>query len=138
MPKLTTIMDIAKFSLKGYEITASVAKVYDGDSIHAVFPLPMAQGAGSFRWVCRIEGIDTPELRSKNPSERALAVEARDFLKGLILDKEVKLTLGDFDKYGRVLVNIFDVKEGKSYGEKLIERGLAKAYDGGKKEKWFV
>ena len=42
----------------------------------------------------------------------------------------------DFDKYGRLLVEIFIDNE--SINNWLIEKGYAKKYGGGKKSKWFI
>jgi micrococcal nuclease len=128
-------MDTPKFSLKGYTVKAKIVKVYDGDTITAVFPLPMYENSKDYKWSCRINGIDTPEMRSKNTELKKLAVQARDLVKSLILNKTVNLELDNFDKYGRVLCNAFDIN-GKSVAKTLIEEGLAKEYDGGKKQKW--
>lgn len=129
-------MDTPKFSLKGYEVEALICKVYDGDTIQAVFPLPMTPDPTPYRWSCRIGGIDTPEMRSRDlDGERALAHEARDLVRGLILDKRVRLELDEFDKYGRVLCKVYDTA-GKPVAATLIEKGLAREYYGGKKEKW--
>ena len=128
-------MDTPKFTFEGYDVQAQIVKVYDGDTITAVFPLPMHENSKSYKWSCRVVGIDTPEMRSKTPELKELAVKARDLVRSLILDKTVRLELGGFDKYGRVLCTAFD-KNGKSIAKTLIEEGLAKAYDGGKKQQW--
>lgn len=128
-------MDTPKFSLEGYEVEALICKVYDGDTIQAVFPLPMTEDTTPYRWSCRIGGIDTPEMRSSDPELKKLAIEARDVVRGLILDKKVKLDLGEFDKYGRVLCKAYDTT-GKPIAASLIEAGLAKDYDGGTKQQW--
>ncbi|MCP4483691.1 MAG: thermonuclease family protein [Arcobacter sp.] len=128
-------MDTPKFSLKGYTVKAKIVKVYDGDTITAVFPLPMHENSENYKWSCRINGIDTPEMRSKDTELKKIAVQARELVKSLILNKTVNLELDNFDKYGRVLCNAFDIN-GKSIAKTLIEEGLAKEYDGGKKQKW--
>lgn len=134
---METMETASKFSLKGYEVEAKIVKVYDGDSIHAVFPLPMTDDPTPYRWSCRIAGIDTPELRTKNDKERELAIEARDVVRSLILNEQVRIDLDDFDKYGRVLCKVFDTT-GKPVSATLIEKGLAKEYHGGTKEKWII
>ena len=129
-------METPKFSLEGYEVEALICKVYDGDSIQAVFALPMTKNDPTpYRWNCRIAGIDTPEMRTKNQNEKELAVKARDLVRDLILDKRVRLDLDAFDKYGRVLCKVYDTT-GKPISATLIEQGLAKEYHGGTKEEW--
>lgn len=124
--------EIPKFSFEtGEKIYCKVYKVYDGDTISIIF-----------RWhrqyiktSCRIIGIDTPEIRTKNLQEKKLGLEVRDFLKTLILDKVVKIKLYHNDKYGRPLVEVF-TDDDKSIKDILIEKNYAKVYDGGRKEPW--
>lgn len=122
--------NIKKFSLACMACKARVASVYDGDTITLVFKLQEQY----VKWSCRLEGIDTPEMKSKNAEEKASAVKARDFLRGKILDKVVDVVFGDFDKYGRLLakVSIDDLDINKL----MLSEGYAKAYDGGTKEAW--
>jgi micrococcal nuclease len=125
-----------KFTLNGHKTYAKCVHVYDGDTIHAVFKLP--NSAECHKWVIRLMGIDTPEMKSKNAVEKAKATETRDYLKKMILDKIIVLDCLEFDKYGRLLANIY--LEGtpgeKSINQTLINNGYAKAYDGGTKEGW--
>ena len=123
-----------KFSLNGYRTYAKCVYVYDGDTIHVVFKMPNSNEC--FKWVIRMMGIDTPEMKSKNVAEKTKAVQARDFLKGKILDKVIILDCLEFDKYGRLLGNIFLEGEEQSLSQQLITNGHAKAYDGGTKEGW--
>ena len=125
-----------KFTLNGHKTYAKCVHVYDGDTIHAVFKLPNSNEC--HKWVIRLMGIDTPEMKSKNAAEKAKATETRDYLKKMILDKIIVLDCLEFDKYGRLLANIY--LEGtpgeKSMNQTLIDNGYAKAYDGGTKEGW--
>lgn len=57
-----------------------------------------------------------------------------DFLPGLILDKIIIVECGDFDKYGRLLGEIYLEDNPVSLSKQMIENGHAKAYDGGTKE----
>ena len=123
-----------KFSLTGYKTYAKCVYVYDGDTIHVVFKMP--NSSECFKWVIRMMGIDTPEMKTKNLTEKAKAVQSRDFLKGKILDKVVILDCLEFDKYGRLLGNIFLEGEEQSLSQQMIANGHAKAYDGGTKEGW--
>lgn len=120
------------FSLNGQIFDAKVVKVYDGDTIHIVF-----EYFGKYlKWNCRIAHVDTPELRTKNEEEKKKGYEVRDKLRELIDGKIVKVTCGEFDKYGRLLVDVF-IPDKDIYVHKwLITNNYAKVYEGGKKEKW--
>ena len=126
-----------KFTLKGHKTYAKCVHVYDGDTVHVVFKMPGKPGMGSetcFKWVIRMNGIDTPEIKSKNIGEKKAATTARDYLRGLILDKVVIVDCGDFDKYGRLLGEIYLEGNEKSLSQLMIDGGYAKAYDGGTKK----
>lgn len=119
-----------QFTLNGYKTDAKVVKVYDGDTVHVVF----YYFDKYYKWTCRIAHVDTPELRTKNEAEKKKGYEVRDKLRELISDKIVQLTCHEFDKYGRLLVDIMigDIK----VDDWLITNGYAKKYEGGTKEKW--
>jgi micrococcal nuclease len=123
-----------KFTLKGNKTYAKCVYVYDGDTIHVVFKTPNSNEC--FKWVVRMNGIDTPEMKSKNAAEKKAAVIARDFLKNKILDKIIIVDCLDFDKYGRLLAEVFVEDNPVSLSQQMIECGHAKAYDGGTKEGW--
>jgi endonuclease YncB( thermonuclease family) len=104
-------------------------------------------------------GIDTPEIKplktkENRESEITKAKQCRNKLISLCCKHEnvneenykdvlsnhgnlVKIICHDFDKYGRLLVEIFSMdknnEEHISFNNILINDGLAKAYDGGKK-----
>ena len=118
------------FTLNGFKTDAKVVKVYDGDTVHVVFHF----FDKFYKWTCRIAHVDTPELRTKNEEEKKKGYEVRDKLRDLILGKIVQLHCHEFDKYGRLLVDI--EVEGVKVDEWLISNGYAKKYEGGTKEKW--
>ncbi len=121
---------VAKFSLNNHVYQAKVVSVYDGDTITVVFKF-----AGTFyKWNCRLNGIDTPEMKSKNAAEKQQAIKARDFLREQILGKIVEITCQEFDKYGRLLVTVkySDI----NINDLMITEGFAKSYTGGTKEEW--
>lgn len=123
------------FSLSGFTTNASVISVYDGDSITAAFPIPQFVESEKYLWKCRVIGIDTPELRSKNWDVREHAFKARDRVRGLLVGRSCRLRLGEFDKYGRVLVSV-QLADGRDLGRLLIDEGLALPYDGGRRPDW--
>jgi len=108
---------------------AKVVSVYDGDTVKITFPFR----GKMFRWNCRIQGVDTPEIRTKDPIEKAEGLAARDALKEKILGRLVVVTCGKFDKYGRLLVDIHI--DGDSITDWLISNNHGIAYDGGTKNR---
>ena len=124
------ITKIKEFSLNGHKCDARVVSVYDGDSIKVIFVYDQK----IYKWTCRLDGIDTPEIKSKNINEKELAIKARDALRNKILEKIVKIECKDFDKYGRLLVDI--LFDGYHINKWMIDENYAKPYFGGKKEEW--
>lgn len=117
------------FSLEGQSIPVKVVSVYDGDTVTlATFALSPG-GSPPFALKCRLMGIDTPELRSKNEKEKVMARAARDALRGLVLNEVVTAHCGPFDKYGRLLAWL-ETGEGIVVNDWLIEQGFARSYDG--------
>lgn len=121
---------VPKFSLNNHVYQAKVVSVYDGDTITVVFKFFDT----FYRWSCRLNGIDTPELKSKDPDEKAMAIKARDFLREKILGQIVTLTCGDFDKYGRLLATI--EYKNQNINTLMVDNGFAVSYYGGTKEAW--
>lgn len=118
------------FTLKGHKCRAKVVHVYDGDTVHLVFEFL----GNLYKWHTRIAHVDTPELKTKNLEEKKMGYETRDKLIELIDGKVVDVLCLDFDKYGRVLAEI--THNGVRVDQWLIERGLAKPYEGKTKEAW--
>ena len=121
---------VGLFSLEGQEHRAKVVDVYDGDTIKCVFPIHNKL----YRWNCRIAGVDTPELRTRCKPEKAFGYKVRDLLREKILNKVIYLQCGEFDKYGRLLVNI--LCDDCLVNDWLVENKYAFAYDGGTKQSW--
>jgi micrococcal nuclease len=124
---------VREFSLENLETSGRVSSCYDGDSARIVF----AHEGSIFRWTCRLFGIDTPEIRTKNPKEKELAYKAKEALENMTIGKKIKVRCHEIDKYGRVLVTLTD-EDGLNISDKLIEQGLGRAYFGGKKQPWFI
>ena len=122
--------DTEELSFENQVITGKVVSVYDGDTVKCVFPL----NNKFYKWNCRINGIDTPEIRTRSKLEKEMGFKARDFLREKILKKMVEIHCGEFDKYGRLLVNI--KLDNQDMSELLINEGLAFKYDGGTRQNW--
>ena len=110
-------------------------RVYDGDTFYSEM-LDCGWGLAAIKPKFRIARIDTPEKgwRAQTDRERILAIEARDFLKKLITESDQVLVYSEDGrgKYGRWLVEV--VCDGLNAGDLLIEKGLARRYDGGTKD----
>ena len=124
------------FTFEGRTCIGKVVDVYDGDTVKIVFPLSDNEPERLYKWNCRLINVDTPEIRTKNLKEKAYAKEVRNHLRNKILNQIVNVNCKDFDKYGRLLVEI--LYENENINNWLIENNYAKKYDGGKKSKWFV
>ena len=126
--------DIPYYTLEGHQYICKCVRVYDGDTITVIFK---PKGLSSlFKYNLRLNGIDAPEIKSIDDIEKELARRARDFVRDRILGKLIKIVCGKYDKYGRVLVEVFEMDSSKSLNQILIEQNHACAYNGGKKNGW--
>ena len=125
---------VEMLSFKGQRINCKVVSVYDGDTIKVVFPIIGTGSMKLYKWNCRINGVDTPELRTRNALEKQHGYLVRDKLREKILGKVVFVVCDSFDKYGRLLINVF--VDGLDISKWLIDNEYAFKYDGGKKKSW--
>lgn len=126
-----TLKNTHELSFDGQTKEAKVLSVYDGDTVRVAFELEGTM----YKWNCRLSGIDTPELRTKNLQEKKFGYEVRDHLRAKIMNKVVTLKCGEFGKYGRLLIEIFI--DDQSVNKWLIDNKYAFEYDGGTKKTWF-
>ncbi len=93
----------------------------------------------------RIAGVDTPEKRTRDLEEKALGIDATNWLKEK-LDSTIagddELTIrtelvGGVGKYGRLLGWLYIGDSVLSLNEQMITEGYAWEYDGGTKQKDF-
>lgn len=115
--------------------TLPIVKVIDGDTIQTkieTLPPPLSNVK------IRINGIDTPEKGhlAKCEYEQIMGTTATKKLIEIVGTSK-QMVIKDFkhDKYGgRYVADVFvrDI----NIGERMIELGLAKPYDGGKKGSW--
>lgn len=112
-------------------VEAEILRIVDGDTI-LVSAKPWPQQ--SIEVYVRLRGIDTPELRSRCPVDRAAATSARDLLILLVAGEErVSLTDIEGDKYfGRVVADM-QLADGSNPAHDLVAAGLAVTYGGGRK-----
>ena len=90
-------------------------------------------------------GVDTPEKRTRDLEEKALGIDATNWLKKKLedtIDGDEELTIrtelkGGVGKYGRLLGWLYIGDEIVSLNEQMIDEGYAWEYDGGTKQKNF-
>ena len=93
----------------------------------------------------RIAGVDTPEKRTRDLQEKALGIDATNWIKeklqsaisgddDLVIRTEL---VGGMGKYGRLLGWLYVGDSSVSINEQMIDEGYAWSYDGGTKQKNF-
>jgi len=105
-----------------------VIKVYDGDTITIAFKLNDDPNGNTYKKSVRLNGIDTPEIRSKNSDEKECAKLARDYLSALIYHKEITLKNCSYDKYGRLLADLY--LDELHLNQDMIDKKYAVHYSG--------
>lgn len=150
---------VSLFALEGRFI-GKVVEIYDGDTCKIVLPYNNIL----CKFICRLSGIDAPEIKPRlnkenREDEIEKAIISRNRLIELCTDVKIKTTYSKnecneivynntkliniecegFDKYGRLLVVLYDVynennKNNKSFNTILIDEGLAYEYNGGTKK----
>lgn len=119
-------MDTPLFSFNGLKFKCKVVKCYDGDTVHCVFNYD-----GKLqRFIVRMYGYNSQELRDKNIECKNEAQSARDRLADLILNKIVYLYCYDFDKYGRILgtIRFNDNDKEKSVNQIMLDEKYGEVY----------
>jgi len=128
-----------------YEYSAIVNRVVDGDTIDVTIDL------GFKVWKkmrVRMEGINTPESRTRDLEEKKRGLAAKDRLIEILEynDNKCLLKVSGVGKYGRALATVFVDSLSPLNGEdgittidvnkQLIKEGHAVEYHGGKR--WFL
>jgi micrococcal nuclease len=115
-----------------------VKNVVDGDTIDVIIDLGFDI---LFASRVRLAGIDTPESRTTDKAEKALGLEAKEYLKKQLKDaKSVVIRTEKMDsseKYGRILGWVYVNGESESLNNKMINDGYAWGYLGDTKIKDF-
>jgi endonuclease YncB( thermonuclease family) len=147
-----TIANTPTFNLQSKRCYARVIDVYDADTFTVAIPLFNTV----YKFNVRLSGIDTPEIRSKNPKNKEFAVRARNRvlewlgviepplntvyttqqIKDFFTNKFILVWVQcyGFEKYGRLLADIYLHKDDiHSISDKLLLENLAYQYKGGKK-----
>lgn len=84
----------------------------------------------------RLRGIDTPELNARCSEEYRMAETARDALRRVLAEGDVRIAQVAIDKYGgRVLADV-STRATSDVSAALLAAGHARAYAGGRRENW--
>ena len=119
-----------------------INRVVDGDTIDVTIDL----GFDLYKKErVRVAGVDTPEKRTRDKEEKALGIDATNWLKEKLEstlrgDSELSVRtelVGGVGKYGRLLGWLYIGDSELSLNEQMISEGYAWEYDGGTKKKDF-
>jgi endonuclease YncB( thermonuclease family) len=140
-----------------FNFPAKKQRTIDGDTL--VVDIDMGFGTFAKNRSVRILGLDTPETRTKDDLEKEAGIRVKNWVDAVTPNDLTVLSI-ELDKYGRILgdviwpVTTYSVDPlswmGRSHIIKeaavnrpylsiqrlLIENGLARLYDGGKRKKW--
>jgi len=107
---------------------------YDGDTI--TVSIPGQHDLFGQEVSVRLNGIDTPEKRTKDKCEKDLSLVAKDYLKYRILKSQSgTIELRDIQrgKYFRIVAEVW--VNGRNLNQAMLRRGLAVEYFGDTKQK---
>jgi len=132
-------------SFDGINDYSRVIDIIDGDTIVVILQFCCKY----YKIHVRLNGIDTCEMKSKNEYNKEKAINAKNRVFKILTGKDEVEFIDDFfekniiivwieckkfDKYGRLLANIYAQKgDEKSLSTYLLEEYLAYKYTGGKK-----
>lgn len=125
-----------------YEYNAVVERVVDGDTIDVIIDL----GFKTWKKVrVRMEGINTPESRTRDLEEKKRGLAAKDRLVEILdlNNNKCILHVSGVGKFGRAIANVFVTSLSPTHddssltlinvNQQLIVEGHAKEYYGGKR-----
>lgn len=116
-----------------YEYDCRIKRVVDGDTIDVDIDL----GFGT--WRCgeriRLYGVDTPECRTRNATEKAAGFLAKEFVEDTLrVGETYRLQTKEKGKFGRYLGTIYISGYKNSINAALIRKNLAVPYTGQSKK----
>lgn len=108
---------------------ATCRRVIDGDTI--VVDIDLGFNITYADVALRLYGINTPELKSKDPAEKLAAQAAKERVQELLPEGStilVKTIKDEKEKFGRYLALVFDPND-REINKLLLEEGLAQHYE---------
>lgn len=113
---------------KLFHYKAQIERVIDGDTIDVILDLGFDIQMNSR---IRFDGINAPEARTKDPVEKEAGLAAKRYVEDWINAQEgtviIQTSLGDGDKYGRVLGRVLN-EEGDCLNDEMVSLGHASPY----------
>ena len=134
--------DVDLFSLSGNINIGYVSSVYDGDTCKIV----MMYGEYVHKWNCRVMGVDTPELRTKNDKEKDVDTlcetncAMRFWIRLLLSNVWNLINIVNFWFYIHPYNDNMKIDKKTSYNQWLIDNNYAAEYYGGTKydQNWDI
>jgi endonuclease YncB( thermonuclease family) len=138
------------FSFNGNNCISRIVDITDGDTVKAIIQFK----DNYYKIIVRLNDIDTCETKSKCDENKSLGIKAKLRMYNLITDKTIDITDNDvikktikkelnnicylvyikcydFDKYGRVLADIYKTESDDiNFSSILINEKLAYKYTG--------
>lgn len=113
-----------------YIFKATCTNVVDGDTIDCTIDVGFKM---TTKQRLRLHGINAAEMHAKDPEERALAKQAKDFLLDLLLNEQVYIQTYKSDSFGRYLAKVMlpvADKPGEFYlvNDTLLDLKLARPF----------
>lgn len=118
-----TLNNVPELTFENQTMICKVIEVYDGDTVTLCFKFR----GKYFKKRCRLYGINAPEIRTKNLQEKQQAYNSKNYVHTILQDKIVIFNCKGYDKYGRLLGDIFLDK--KNINEDIIQKGYAVKYN---------
>ena len=105
-----------------YEYNAKVLRIVDGDTLDV--DIDLGFGVWIHKERIRLEGIDTPESRTRDLEEKKFGLLSKEYVRNLLpVGSIVKLICKSYDskgKFGRILGDI-EIEEKRMIGRELTE-----------------
>ena len=115
-----------------YEYNVKILRVIDGDTVDV--DIDLGFGVWLHKERVRMMGIDTPESRTRDLEEKAMGLEAKNYLTNKIKACDALRVKTEKDgKYGRMLGWLYEGDA--NINMIMVTDGYAWEYDGGKKDK---
>ena len=116
-----------------YEYRCKILRVVDGDTVDV--DIDLGFGIWMHKERIRVMGIDTPESRTRDLTEKAFGLAAKEYVKSLMPIGSMQIIKTQKDKtgkFGRVLGDF--IIEGKLLTELMIDNHHAVPYHGENKD----
>lgn len=135
-----------RMTFAGQIVIAKCVNVYDGDTAQFVWWVGPNDTGKHYRFTCRMAGYNSAEIRGASEVEQVFAQKNKQALSDKIINKIVRLDLGNYDKYGRILVTVtfegvslqpVDMIENETVNDWMIRSKNGCVYSGSGEKKWM-